>query len=115
VWFRVIPASDVPGRAIVPVDVAGDDAVVWRAADGRAHAVARWCPHLDWDLAEAVWRGDELLCAGHGWSILGDGRACKRNEHGRVDDKGATRTWRLREHYGWIEAELEAPAPGASQ
>jgi phenylpropionate dioxygenase-like ring-hydroxylating dioxygenase large terminal subunit len=111
VWRRVIASSDVPGRAIVPVEVDGDDAVVWRDRDGRPRAVARWCPHLDWDLTEAIWCGDELLCAGHGWSIFADGRACKRNEHGRVDDKGTTRVWTLREHDGWIEAATTAPSP----
>jgi hypothetical protein len=39
-------------------------------------------------------------------NIQGDGRACKRNELGRVDDKGTTRTWPLREAGGWIEADV---------
>jgi phthalate 4,5-dioxygenase len=109
-WHAVIASDDVPARTIVPITIDGEDAVVWRSGDGTPRAVGRWCPHLDWDLADAQWRGEELLCFAHGWSILGDGRACKRNEHGRVDDKGTTRTWTLREHDGWIEAAVDAPS-----
>ncbi len=114
-WRAVIASADVAARAIVPVTIDGEDAVVWRSADGTPRAVARWCPHLDWDLADAHWLGDELVCVAHGWSIFGSGRACKRNEHGRVDDKGATRAWAAREHDWWIEVAADsAPSSSAS-
>ena len=66
----------------------GADYVLWCSESGRSCAVPRWCPHLDWDLTEAVVVGEELVCPGHGWSIAVDGRVFKRNELGREDDKG---------------------------
>jgi nitrite reductase/ring-hydroxylating ferredoxin subunit len=74
------------------VTVDGEEFVVWRGAGGALGSAPRWCPHLDWDLAEARVVGDELVCPGHGWSFTVTGRACKRNERGRLDDKGAIRT-----------------------
>lgn len=94
-------ASDVQ-----PVVIAGAQAVVWRAGSGAPCAVARHCPHLDWDLADGAVHGAELVCLGHGWSITGDGRAFKRNERGREDAKGRTRAWVLRERDGWIDVQL---------
>jgi phenylpropionate dioxygenase-like ring-hydroxylating dioxygenase large terminal subunit len=91
----VLASADLPADVVVTVIVEGDDAVVWRRPDGNIGAVARTCPHLDWDLAEACPAGDELVCRGHGWSIDGDGTAFKRNEFGRIDPKGTTRAWRL--------------------
>jgi nitrite reductase/ring-hydroxylating ferredoxin subunit len=104
-WQPVIPATDLlPGR-VVGVEVDEDEAVTWRARDGRPCVMARRCPHLDWDLTDALVAGDELVCAGHGWSLHADGRAFKRNEVGREDPKGTIRTWPARERDGWIEVD----------
>jgi renierapurpurin 18,18'-hydroxylase len=99
----VLSSADVPAGRVVAVDMANDEAVIWRARDGSPCVMARRCPHLDWDLTEAVVVGDELLCAGHGWSLRCDGHAFKRNERGREDAKGTIRTWPSREHDGRIE------------
>ena len=102
-WEPLLPTADLPRRRVVAVDVDDDEAVAWRSADGRPCVMARRCPHLDWDLTEAIVVGDELLCAGHGWSLRRDGHAFKRNERGREDAKGTIRTWPSREHEGRIE------------
>ncbi|MEA2817995.1 MAG: hypothetical protein QOI93_5906 [Rhodospirillaceae bacterium] len=68
--------------------------------------MARWCPHLDWDLTEAAIDGDELVCQGHGWSLRADGCALKRNEFGREDPKGKVRMWPVRERDSRIEIDL---------
>ena len=101
----VLSSADVPAGRVVAVDMADDEAVIWRARDGSPCVMARRCPHLDWDLTEAIVVGDELLCAGHGWSLRRDGHAFKRNERGREDPKGSIRTWPAREHDGWIEVD----------
>jgi renierapurpurin 18,18'-hydroxylase len=111
-WDPLLPTGDLPADRVVAVEVDGEEAVVWRAADRRPCIMARRCPHLDWDLTEAVVVGDELLCAGHGWSLRFDGQALKRNERGREDPKGAIRTWTAREHDGWIEVDREPRALG---
>lgn len=102
---RLLGAGEVPPGVAVPVVIDDADVVVWRGGDGRIGAVSRACPHLDWDLADACAVGDELVCRGHGWSIRTDGEVFKRNEFGREDPKGTTRTWRLVEHDDaiWVE------------
>jgi nitrite reductase/ring-hydroxylating ferredoxin subunit len=105
VWKRVLETAALPTGRIVATCVGRDEAVLWRARDGRPCIMARRCPHLDWDLTEAAVIGDALLCAGHGWSLQADGRALKRNERGREDPKGEVRRWPARERDGWIEVD----------
>jgi nitrite reductase/ring-hydroxylating ferredoxin subunit len=109
-WEPVITAAAVPEQRVVEIDVEADEAVAWRTRSGAPCVMARRCPHLDWDLTDAIVMGDELLCAGHGWSLRADGTALKRNEHGREDPKGTIRTWTAREHDGCIEV-AHAGAP----
>jgi len=85
-------AVQVDVGSVVPIRVDGEEFVVWRGASGALGSAPRNCPHLDWDLTEAVVVGDELVCPGHGWSFTCTGRAQKRNEFGRADDKGAIPT-----------------------
>ncbi len=99
-----LAADALSGRGARAVDVDGEEYVVWRGADGVVRSAPRWCPHLDHDLAEGYVTGDELVCAGHGWSFDGDGNAFKRNEFGRVDPKGSVETLEIREHDAIVEA-----------
>jgi phenylpropionate dioxygenase-like ring-hydroxylating dioxygenase large terminal subunit len=108
-WDPVLETAALPAGCIVAVTVADDEAVMWRARDGRPCVMARRCPHLDWDLTEAVIIGDELLCPGHGWSLRADGHALKRNEFGREDPKGTVQMWPVRERDGWIEVQPGDP------
>jgi phenylpropionate dioxygenase-like ring-hydroxylating dioxygenase large terminal subunit len=107
--IELIDAFDV-GRAPSPVTVEGHDAVVWGREDGSLAVVARRCPHLDWDLAEAQPVGCELVCPGHGWSIDGTGRVFKRNEFGREDPKGHTEHWLafVRDGKIWVQIDPDS-------
>jgi nitrite reductase/ring-hydroxylating ferredoxin subunit len=98
----LIASRDVPVGAIVPVEVADGEFVVWRASSGRACVIARQCPHLDFDLADGFVVDDELVCSGHGWSFDTEGHACKRNLAGRADPKDEAVTLPIEEHDGEI-------------
>lgn len=101
----VLASGDLLPNVVLPLIIDGDEVVVWRRPDGDIGAVARSCPHLDWDLTEAGPVGDELVCRGHGWSIRADGAVFKRNESGREDPKGTTRAWHLveRDDAIWLD------------
>jgi phenylpropionate dioxygenase-like ring-hydroxylating dioxygenase large terminal subunit len=73
---------------VVSVVASGAEYVVWRGHSGCLGSAPRSCPHLDTDLADGTVVGDELVCPTHGWSFDCAGRAFKRNEFGREDDKG---------------------------
>jgi phenylpropionate dioxygenase-like ring-hydroxylating dioxygenase large terminal subunit len=99
----LIASADVPAGAVVPIEIGDDEFVVWRASrSGRACVIARQCPHLDFDLADAFVVDDELVCSGHGWSFDTDGRACKRNLAGRADPKDEAVTLPIEERDGEI-------------
>ena len=109
----MLPTDDLPTGRVVAVEIDDEEAVAWRTDDRQPCVMARRCPHLDWDLTEAIVVGDELLCAGHGWSLRSDGAALKRTEYGREDPKGTIRTWSARERDGWIEVD-QSSAPATS-
>ena len=87
---------------VQPVDVDGQEFVLWRGADGRLRSAPRQCPHLDHDLVEGHVSGNALVCPGHAWAFDGDGNAYKRNEFGRVDPKGTVTTLAVDEADGSI-------------
>jgi nitrite reductase/ring-hydroxylating ferredoxin subunit len=102
-WTRLVASSELPAGRVLPFEHDGDEWIVWRDTHGRLCAQQRRCPHLDHDLAEGVVTGDELVCRGHGWSFDLDGRARKRNEHGRADPKGRVVTLAARDRDGTVE------------
>ena len=105
-----LDADALPRGAVRAVALDGDEYVVWRGADGVVRSAPRQCPHLDDDLADGYVEGDELVCAGHGWSFDGAGHAYKRNEFGRVDPKGACPMLAVAERDGIIWFERPSPS-----
>jgi phenylpropionate dioxygenase-like ring-hydroxylating dioxygenase large terminal subunit len=101
-----LPSRAVAAGRVMPVEVDGQNFVVWRGHDGRVRSAPRWCPHLDHDLAEGYVETDELVCAGHAWAFDGDGHTYKRNEFGRVDPKGSVPVLRVDELDDRIRVEL---------
>jgi uncharacterized protein (TIGR00369 family) len=101
---RIDPGA-LARRAVLAVEVDGDEYVVWRDQGGELRSAPRSCPHLDHDLAEGFVVGDELVCPGHGWAFDGRGRVHKRNEHGRVDPKGHVPVLTIREDGDGIDVE----------
>lgn len=100
-----LPANAIRAGEVVPIDIDGEEYVLWRGRDGRVRSAPRRCPHLDHDLAEGQVDTDELVCPGHGWAFDGDGNAYKRNEFGRVDPKGLVATLAIHEADGTIGLE----------
>jgi nitrite reductase/ring-hydroxylating ferredoxin subunit len=112
-WRELARARDVAPGTVVAASFHGVEYVVWRAHDGTLCAQPRACPHLDSDLTEACVVGDELVCAGHGWSFDTAGHAFKRTEHGRIDPKGGVEFLDLRERDGVIEGRARHYLPPA--
>ena len=105
-----LASASVAVGAVVAIECAGEEFVLWRGRDGRVRGVPRRCPHLDHDLAEGHVVEDELVCAGHAWAFDGEGHAYKRNEFGRVDPKGTVDTPLIRERGTIVEASRPAPS-----
>jgi phenylpropionate dioxygenase-like ring-hydroxylating dioxygenase large terminal subunit len=101
-----LPSAAIAAYAVCPIEIEGEEYVLWRGDDGRVRSAPRTCPHLDHDLAEGHVAGSELVCPGHAWALDGDGNAYKRNEFGRVDPKGIVGTLEIREDDGTVELAL---------
>jgi vanillate O-demethylase monooxygenase subunit len=67
-WHPLL-ASKALGRQPMARSLAGERLVLFRTAGGRAVALAETCPHRRMSLAAGRVRGDELVCAYHGWSF----------------------------------------------
>ncbi len=67
-WHPLL-ASRALGRKPLARTLAGERLVLFRTASGRAAAVAEACPHRRMSLAAARVRGEELVCAYHGWGF----------------------------------------------
>ena len=98
-----LPSETVPRGAVIAVEAAGAEYVLWRGDDGTVRSGPRTCPHLDEDLAHGYVVDCELVCVGHGWAFDGAGHTYKRNEFGRVDPKGAVPMLTVVERDGIIE------------
>ena len=66
-----LTATAVRSGEVRPVDIEGEEYVLWRGMDGRLRSAPRRCPHLDHDLAEGHVARDELACPGHAWAFDG--------------------------------------------
>ena len=67
-WHPLL-ASRALGRKPMVRTLAGERLVLFRTASGRAAALAEACPHRRMSLAAARVRGEELVCAYHGWGF----------------------------------------------
>jgi phenylpropionate dioxygenase-like ring-hydroxylating dioxygenase large terminal subunit len=71
-WHPLV-ASRALGRKPLVRTLAGERLVVFRTHSGRVAAVAEVCPHRRLSLGVGTVRGEELVCAYHGWGFDGDG------------------------------------------
>ncbi|MCA9676042.1 MAG: Rieske 2Fe-2S domain-containing protein [Kofleriaceae bacterium] len=70
-WLRVADVAAVPRDGVVPVDLDGRPAILYRAGD-RWFCAQRRCPHADFDLAEGFVSRGYLVCPLHLWRFAVD-------------------------------------------
>ncbi len=77
-WYVVTPskALDKHARKGRPMaaELLGQRVVVFRDAEGRAHVLDGYCPHLGADLSAGKVCEGKLECPFHGWQFEGDGQ-----------------------------------------
>lgn len=70
-WYVVGPTRDLRADRPLALTVAGQEVVVWRAADGRLVAGPGVCPHLGAPLRDSPVRCGTLVCHWHGLALEG--------------------------------------------
>ena len=111
-WHPVALCHHV-GPQPLAATLLGEPLVLWRDADGAAHAFADQCPHRGARLSLGRVAGGQLECPYHGWRFDG---AAKCTHIPAVPDftpgaRHAARAFATREAYGMLWVRLEA-APG---
>ena len=77
-WFLVSRSEELKPRRTKTVHYFGQDIVLYRTADGQAHAVDPYCPHLGAHLGHGgKVDGTSIRCPFHGWTFDGVSGQCK--------------------------------------
>lgn len=101
----------------MPCTILGMPLVMFRDADGKAHALLDRCPHRNVPLsAGTVTKAGHLQCAYHGWQFDGNGQ-CRRipgllDETRALHKQCAHAATREQEGLIWVFAALGVPATG---
>ena len=92
-WFAVAVVDELPGGALVPLVVFGQDLAVGRTPGGRALVTHSVCPHLGADLAAGGQIDDDgVVCPLHGW-CFDHGGACTSAGNGPIPETARLRVW----------------------
>ena len=117
-WYWVIPSADLARGGVARATVQGREVVVWRGADGLAHVVDAYCPHMGAHLAEGKVEGDGLRCFFHAWKFDGRGE-CVDIPCLAKPVAARVRTWPTEERYGmvwvWTGETPSHPLPGVPE
>lgn len=66
IWLPVARVGDVARGAVLPIDLGGTPAILYREGDEH-FAAQRKCPHAGFDLAEGFVSRGALVCPLHLW------------------------------------------------
>jgi phenylpropionate dioxygenase-like ring-hydroxylating dioxygenase large terminal subunit len=100
--------TDQPDHA----DLLGEPLVLWRGPSGQPRAMSDLCVHRGTALSLGSVKGDELVCAYHGWRYNGDGRCVaipQLEDPSRVPAKARVQAFRAQERYGLVWVALAEP------
>src|SRR5262249_13194397 len=103
-WMPVMNATDVAAGAAVGVGLLDQPIVLWRTAAGTLRVARDQCPHRGSALSLGQVRGEELMCAYHGWhSARGGACPCRPAlREGTPPPNIGLRRSAVRERYGVI-------------
>jgi phenylpropionate dioxygenase-like ring-hydroxylating dioxygenase large terminal subunit len=105
-WHPVASSASLAAGASLPAMLLGRELVIWRTADGAAHAAADRCPHRGTRLSIGRVEGAELVCAYHGWRYASGGECVRIPAHPGLVPPASARLalHHARERYGLVWA-----------
>lgn len=103
-WFVVALSDELPVRGVMPLSYFGQELVLFRGEDGKAHVFDAYCPHLGAHLGcGGKVEGDSLRCPFHGWRFSGDSGQCVEVPFAaKIPARASLRSWPVRELDGLI-------------
>jgi phenylpropionate dioxygenase-like ring-hydroxylating dioxygenase large terminal subunit len=110
-WHPVAYSHEVSPNEPFGTKLLDEALVIWRTADGIAHAMRDLCIHRGTALSLGWLKDDCIVCPYHAWQYDTDG-ACVRipqKKDIRIPAKARVETYRCQERYGLIWVVLEDP------
>lgn len=102
-WYPLALSRRLVVGRLLPVEWAGEPIVLFRTADGTAHALEDRCPHRQVPLHRGEAQADGLRCGYHGWRFGADGRCREIPSHPMAATARIhVRRYACREAYGMI-------------
>jgi phenylpropionate dioxygenase-like ring-hydroxylating dioxygenase large terminal subunit len=103
-WYPILEGRELQARPL-GVERLGQRLVLWRTANGQAHAHLERCPHLGAALSGGKIQADQLICPFHGFAFDGQG-ACRHipamGQAGRIPGGMTLTGYPLREAHGFL-------------
>ncbi len=115
-WYLAAHSDELAPKEVKSLQLFGEDVVLFRDANGEAHLVDAYCPHLGAHLGHGgVVVGERIRCPFHGWEYEGRSGMCQRLANGDpVPPKARLRRWPIAEVDGmilvWFHETGEAPS-----
>jgi len=67
-WFMIGHSKDIAAGQVVPIEVLGEELVMYRTESGQVNVLDAFCPHLGAHLGHGGQvEGETLQCPWHGW------------------------------------------------
>ena len=114
-WYAVALSEGLEAGTSAGTRVFGKEIVIWRDANGVAHAWEDRCPHRGMRLSFGFVRGDRIACLYHGWQYdaAGQCRYIPAHPDLKVPETICVTKYACRERVGmvWVHSELAIEAP----
>jgi nitrite reductase/ring-hydroxylating ferredoxin subunit len=114
-WYAVALSEGLEAGTSAGTHLFGKEIVVWRDANGVAHAWEDRCPHRGMRLSFGFVRGDRIACLYHGWQYdaAGQCRYIPAHPDLKVPETICVTKYACRERVGmvWVHSELAIEAP----
>lgn len=101
-WYAVSASWELRRGQVRRLHYLGRELVAFRGADGAAHVLDAYCPHLGAHLGVGgKVQGDTVVCPFHGWRFAGDGH-CVEAPYARATPRCGVGAWSTVERNGMV-------------
>ena len=102
-WFQVAYSDELGEKGVVPLEYFGQHLVLFRDANGQAHVLDAFCPHLGAHLGHGGFVEDGCIrCPFHYWKFDGAGDCVDIPYAEKIPSQARLRSWPVSEKNGLI-------------
>lgn len=110
-WFPLCWSHELHTGEVLPVDICGEEIVLFRGRDGEARVLDAFCPHMGAHLGHGGRvMGNTVRCPYHAWQFDGSSGECTTIPYcDKIPERARLKAWEVREVnnliYTWYHAE----------